>query len=790
MGASLGLLLHLLVWFPVLLGRLGSPAVLASTEERRTYIVQMDHSQKPDSFPTHESWHRSAVASASGRAQFDGNDNDNFLYSYSHAVHGFSARMTSSELSELENSPAHVATHPDSTVKLLTTHTPSFLGLSRKAGIWPAASYAHDVIIGMIDTGVWPESKSFGDRGMPRVPARWKGACENGTQFDSSLCNRKLIGARSFKKGFSAKELNMSTMLGDDSPRDSSGHGSHTASTAAGTSVADVDYFGYAKGNARGVAPCARIAIYKVLFGDGRGHASDVLAGMDKAIADGVDVMSLSLGTGPLPYHKDVIAIAALSAVQKGITVVCAAGNSREPATINNGAPWITTVGAGTIDRSFLARVTLGNGVAVEGTSYFPLKAFIPVVPLYYGMDEADKAICRRESLDRAQVSGKAVLCDLSDEVDISDQLEEVASAGALVGIFLNDPSILFLEDYKIPSMVIRPAATDAVKEYAMKASNATVKEMSFVLTKVGTRPAPQVADFSSRGPNPITPSVLKPDVLAPGKDVLAAWVPNKPFAEVGGLKLVTDYALLSGTSMATPHVAGLAALIKAVHKDWSPAAIRSAMMTTATAVDNTLQTIKDEGNGLPATPLDFGAGHINPNRAMDPGLVYDMQEQDYINFLCGLGYSRRQMAAVTRRTDWRCVHNHTDLNYPSFISVVSNYKAGSPVAREFARVLKNVGDDAAVYRAVTLSPEGMTIRVVPETLSFSSKNQELGFTLSVEVDMDSKQESSVVFGFLKWIDQRRHIITPAKRSILQIFCGDRDVLDSQRNKVSSEKII
>ncbi|KAK0598695.1 hypothetical protein LWI29_037072 [Acer saccharum] len=157
------------------------------------------------------------------------------------------------------------------------------------------------------------------------------------------------------------------------------------------------------------------------------------------------------------------------------------------------------------------------------------------------------------------------------------------------------------------------------------------------MLTKLST----SVASFSSRGLVPINPGVLKPDILAPGVDVLAAVTPNRPFIGIGNYKLVTDYALHSGTSKATS-VAGVAALLKAVHKEWSPAAIRLAVITTAYTIDNTGSILKDESTGLPATPLDFGAGHIDANRAMDPGLVYDMDVQDYIEFLCGLGYDEK----------------------------------------------------------------------------------------------------------------------------------------------------
>ncbi|KAM2429128.1 hypothetical protein ACFX1W_016770 [Malus domestica] len=171
----------------------------------------------------------------------------------------------------------------------------------------------------------------------------------------------------------------------------------------------------------------------------------------------------------------------------------------------------------------------------------------------------------------------------------------------------------------------------------------------------------------------------------------------------------------MSGTSMAAPHVAGVVALLKAVHREWSPAAIRSVIMTTAYNLDNTRTTIKDQRDGLAATPLQFGAGHINPNRAMNPGLIYDMDVQDYIEFLCGLGYTTKQMSAVIRRNQWSCRQQPTELNYPSFIAIF-NSTGNSPKAKNFTRVVTNVGDDASSYFAFLEVPKGMKIAVEPST--------------------------------------------------------------------------
>ncbi|KAL6982918.1 hypothetical protein U1Q18_016312 [Sarracenia purpurea var. burkii] len=749
-------------WLLLLL--LGVKNASPKPEEYNTYIIHMDRSHKPASFSTDESWHRSTLNSLSS---FPTENEEKLLYSYNHVMHGFSARLTPSQLSELEKSPAHRATYQESFGKLHTTHTPKFLGLKGKTGLWPASSYGKDVIIGILDTGVWPESDSFSDKGMLPVPERWKGECENGTAFSPSVCNRKLIGARSFSKGIRAAGINISKEYDYESPRDFEGHGTHTASTAAGSQVLGASHFGYARGTAKGVAPSAHIAVYKVVWATStlETAASDVLAGMDQAIADGVDIMSLSLGFPErTPYFKDLISIASLSAIEKGIVVICSAGNDGLPNTSLNGSPWITTVGAGTVDRSFIATLSLGNQLTMNGTSYYPESVYITNTPLFYGGTNLSKAICNVSTLNPKEVAGKVVLCESTTAVDVSVQLKEVQRAGGYAGILLAnaltlDPQGSTLpSNFSIPSLVLKPGFGNSLRKYVTGENKPTIKSMRFVTTSLGTSPAPQVAYFSSRGPDAINPGFLKPDILAPGMDILAAVVPNRPYFKVGNYELASDYALNSGTSMAAPHVAGVAALLKAVHRDWSPAAIRSAMMTTASTIDNTGTVLKDQWTGLPATPLDFGAGHIDPNKAMNPGLIYDMGFQDYVEYLCSLGYSEKQLRAVIRRNKWSCSQNRTDLNYPSFVAMFpkgSNTKMG----KNFSRVVTNVGDDAGVYQAVLVVPPGLSIEVEPRTLSFTHKYQNQSFVVSINVEKDAPK---VQYGYLKWIDQHDHTVSSA----------------------------
>ncbi|XP_030962962.1 subtilisin-like protease SBT1.7 [Quercus lobata] len=724
---------------------------VSKSENYQTYIIHMDHTHKPESFLTHESWHRSILKSLSSSPA---DDKELLLYSYNHVMHGFSARLTPSQLSEIEESPSHLATNPESFVKSMTTYSPKFLGLQENFGIWPAASYGEDVIVGVVDTGVWPESKSFNDEGMPPVPKKWKGKCENGTDFSPSKCNKKLIGARFYYKGFLAQHSNAFEDGEFLSPRDFSGHGTHTASTAVGNNVPGVSYFGYARGTAIGMAPRARLAVYKALWlkdGRGTGATCDVLASMEQAILDGVDIMSLSLGFNSKAYLTDPVASGSLSAIEKGIFVVCSAGNDLDFKTVDNVAPWITTVGAGTLDRSFNAKMTLKNGVSIEGTSYFRKNISITDLPLYYGKDNVSKAICKDGTLDRKEVAGKAVICDYSGS-NVSQQIEEVKRAGASAAIITDlflplsyEKYIMFdVVEYSIPSLILPTGSGTLVKEYVTRAKNPKVKDMSFVLTRLGTKPDPQVAKFSSKGPNPISPGVLKPDIIAPGVDVLAA--------------VDTGYELMSGTSMATPHVAGVGALLKAIHPKWSPAAIRSAMMTTAYAMDNTGTIIKSEFANELGSPLEFGAGHINPNKAMNPGLIYDMGFQDYVDFLCGVEHTKEQMSALIRRPQWSCSNKSIhDLNYPSFTAALTT-ETKYPVAMSFSRVVTNVGNDKAVYQAhLEYNATGLKISVEPMTLTFTRKYQTRSFVVSIELD---REFSRVIYDFLKWIDQDSHIVT------------------------------
>ncbi|KAI4975649.1 hypothetical protein ZWY2020_049256 [Hordeum vulgare] len=318
------------------------------------------------------------------------------------AAHGFAAALLLHHLALLRDSPGVLQVVPDTVFQLHTTRTPEFLGLLSPAyqpAIRNLDAASHDVVIGVLDTGVWPESPSFAGGDLPPPPAHWKGVCEAGVDFPASACGRKLVGARSFSRGFRAANGGRGGMgVGRRSARDRDGHGTHTATTAAGAAVANASLFGYATGTARGMAPGARVAAYKVCWPEGC-LGSDILAGIDSAVADGVGVLSLSLGnSGP------------------------------SGATVANSAPWVTTVGAGTLDRDFPAYVTLTSGARLAGVSLYAQSGRPVMLPLVYGgsRDNASK-LCLSGTLNPASVRGKIVLCDRG----VNARVEK----GAVVGL-------------------------------------------------------------------------------------------------------------------------------------------------------------------------------------------------------------------------------------------------------------------------------------------------------------------------------------------------------------------
>ncbi|URD78615.1 subtilisin-like protease [Musa troglodytarum] len=446
-------------------------------------------------------------------------------------------------------------------------------------------------------------------------------------------------------------DYNNVTRRSTHEPIDYDGHGTHTSTTAAGAFVKGANANGNAKGVASGMAPRAHIAAYKVCYGDEcQGH--DILAGMDAAVDDGVDVLSLSLGSNP-------VAQGGFKAINKGVFVSCSAGNTGpNRGTVTNDAPWLLTVGASTTDRSFLSTVKLGDGQELDGES-------------------------------------------LSQPRDFESKMLPLVYPGHATATII------------------------------------------FKGTVMHTPHSPAMASFSSRGPSQITPGILKPDITGPGVNILAAWT--------------SAFEVFSGTSMSCPHLSGVAALIKKAHPDWSPAAIKSAIMTTAYATDNSRGPILDERR-LPADLFAVGAGHVDPPKAMDPGLVYDLTPQDYIPYLCGLYANNHVRAIVGGPVNCSSVKSisEAELNYPS-ISVKLPAIHSTPVS--YTRTVTNVGAPRSTYRAMVDVPEGVSARVDPTTLSFEKVDEKKSFSITFRRRGGRRQ--GAVEGQLRWVSTKHVVRSP-----------------------------
>ncbi|XP_013736414.2 subtilisin-like protease SBT1.5 [Brassica napus] len=737
-----------------------------------TYIVHVDHEAKPSIFPTHRRWYTSSLTSTSS----------SIIHTYDTVFHGFSARLTAQEATQLLDHPNVISVIPEQVRHLHTTRSPEFLGLrsTDKAGLLEESDFGSDLVIGVIDTGIWPERPSFDDRGLGPVPTKWKGQCVPSQDFLETACNRKLVGAKFFCGGYEATNGKMNETTEFRSPRDSDGHGTHTASISAGRYVFPASTLGYARGVASGMAPKARLAAYKVCWNSGC-YDSDILAAFDAAVADGVDVVSLSVGGVVVPYYLDAIAIGAFGAIDRGIFVSASAGNGGPGAlTVTNVAPWMTTVGAGTIDRDFPANVKLGNGKTIPGVSVYGGPDLDPskMYPLVYGGsllggDGYSSSLCIEGSLDPSLVKGKIVLCDrgINSRATKGEIVRKNGGVGMIIANGVFDGEGLVADCHVLPATSVGASGGDEIRRYISetaksRSSKQPTATIVFKGTRLGIRPAPVVASFSARGPNPETPDIIKPDVIAPGLNILAAW-PDK----IGPSGVPTDnrrtaFNILSGTSMACPHVSGLAALLKAAHPDWSPAAIRSALMTTAYTVDNRDVQMLDESTGNASSVMDYGSGHVHPTKAMDPGLVYDITSYDYINFLCNSNYTGTNIATITRRKadcDGARRAGHVgNLNYPSF-SVVFQQYGESKLSTHFIRTVTNVGDSDSVYEVKIRPTRGTTVTVEPKKLSFRRVGQKLSFVVRVtttEVKL-SPGATSVETGHIVWSDGKRNVTSP-----------------------------
>ncbi|KAL2651916.1 hypothetical protein R1flu_020044 [Riccia fluitans] len=739
-------------------------------EKPKLYIVYMGKNPHATIEDTHAAHH----LTLSNVFESEALVRESLVYHYKHAFSGFSAMLTESQAHILRQLPEVVSVFESKQLKGQTTRSMSYLGLNRKHGLWPKSDFGSDVIIGVLDSGLWPESEMFNDKNLGPVPARWNGSCLPGEQWDPAIhCNRKIIGARWFDKGYLAALAESNETTGPNylqSARDKSGHGTHVSSTAAGSMVEGASVFGLAQGTATGAAPGARIAMYKVLWGEENSqfaYDADILAAFDQAILDGVDILSVSLGdsifVSVMEFYNSSLAIGSYHAVEHKILVSISAMNDG-PGTFtvasSNAAPWQLTVAASTTDRDFVAELQLGDGTVIEGRGVknfnFTEESF-PIVdaakiPANNAVNNESR-FCEEGSLDAKRVQGAVILCTLKFGVN-KTHLEEVVYQLGATGLIIVGPRSKFDFDAGFPYGFLSSTYTTQIPTvglanrskldaYLNKCfnSNSTSIPTGIIRRNKAVRTRrynnPVIATFSSRGPNPV------PDITAPGVDILAAW-PETDTASVlevtseGPVLRTTKFNIISGTSMSAPHISGIAALVKAEHPDWSPAAIKSALMTTAIPLK--------KGN-----ILDFGAGQVNVLRAGDPGLIYDISPSDYTLFLCSLNYTDAQLAVITGENATSCNQSTSfSLNYPSITFSIVHSESST------VRTVTNVGPANSTYHVNIVQPGDVAIIYVnPTTLTFIEQNQKLSFTVSVQILIGPDNSGTLQHsqGFITWKD-------------------------------------
>ncbi|KAK4410887.1 CO(2)-response secreted protease [Sesamum angolense] len=593
------------------------------------------------------------------------------LNSYDHAFKGFSAMLTENEASVLSGYDEVVSVFPDPVLKLHTTRSWDFLEAadSKFGSRFPYERSSSDVIIGIIDTGIWPESPSFNDHHISKIPSKWKGVCMEGSDFKKSNCNRKLIGARFYSnRDISKKRNETSPTQSRGSPRDFVGHGTHTASTAGGVPVANASYYGLAGGTARGGLPSARIASYKACTLDGCA-GSIILKAIDDAIKDGVDIISISIGVGSIfqsDFLNDPIAIGAFHAEQMGVP-----------------------------HRSdFQSTLVLGNN-----ESYKKL--------LQISLPASDARNCIPGSLDPKKVAGKIIVCK-NDEPNVSRRIKK-----------------LVVEDAKAEGVIIIDGERETTPfdsgTYPFAEVGQTVGSRSSVTStplgihcnytslirdqKLQTSSSCRIFLFKRPWSSHRKHSQARH--YGPGVAILAAVVPKiESFYGAPGNKS-SLFSIKSGTSMACPHVTGAMAFIKSVHPHWSFSLIKSALITTASVSNNMGKTLTNTSDSS-ANPHQVGAGEIRPIKALDPGLAFDTTINDHLSFLCYYGYKQERIRSMSN-TNFTCPKHSTEelisnINYPT-ISIGRLSQHEGP--RKVKRIATNVGSTNATQASFKVFFDG-----------------------------------------------------------------------------------
>lgn len=704
------------------------------------------------------------------------------------ALNGFSADLSAEQALALAKDPAVLAVAPD-TENAPDYSSTDFLGLSGENGSWNTAFGGQDkagegVVVGVIDTGYTPSSPFFaGDEvapltGEPQVGVPYRtddgniamlkangdtfsGECqagvESGADFDGSACNSKVLSAHYFADDF-LKYVAPENRAPQEllSPVDVASHGTHTASTSAGNANVQASIGGRDMGVTSGVAPAAKLSVYKICWEDndpdtGGCYSSSAVAAINQAILDGVDVLNYSI-SGSTATTTDPVSLAFLSATSAGIFVAASAGNSGPTAgTVNHGAPWVTTVAATSFSSELQGTAEFADGSKFRGASM--MGASLPESPVVLAATAAaagttNPELCGPDSLDPALVAGKVVVCDRG-VIDRTAKSAEVKRAGGVGMILVNvTASSEDVDLHAVPTVHVNPPASQEIKDKVTANPDILVALVDHDTTGLPVDPQPQIAGFSSRGPLGATGSdLLKPDVAAPGVAVLAG---VSPIASGGD-----QFGMMSGTSMASPHVAGFAALLLAKNPAWSPATVKSAMMTTATDVVN--------ADGSKNTDLfATGAGQTAVAKALSPGLAYDAGDTEYLKFIQGTGVDLGMpgLGSTAPR----------DMNVASL--AVGSLAGKVTVTRTVTALTPGL------YRATANVP-GVNVKVTPAVLNFSAAGDKRTFKVTFENATAALGEFAM--GSLSWQGAGATVTSPVVVRPLPVLVDPEVALTSAK---------
>ena len=675
---------------------------------------------------------------------------DDKINEYTNALNGFSAVLTHDEAVALATQKSVSLVLPDEMQQADTDSSPEFLGLTVRQGAWRTGYDGEGVVVGVIDSGIWPEHASFADDGSYSPGPTLDNSrpnCEFGNVGHNSNdlpfeCNNKLIGARQMLDTY--RVLNGAGPDEYDSARDDNGHGTHTASTAAGNGDVAAALYGEELPSVGGIAPRAHVIAYKGL-GDLGGFTSDLAAAIDQAVADGVDVINYSIGGGAGAPSADDIAF--LFAADAGVFVATSAGNSGPaPSTVGNPGtmPWMTAVGASTQSRFFQGTAALGDGTEHSGASITLEAGETALIDAEF----AGGDLCIPGTLDGDKVAGKIVLCRRGAIARAAKSLA-VFQAGGVGTILYNNSDVnnLFTDTHWTPAVHIDNTPGLAIKAYIGSAGGSATAAIADTRVITEWPSAPSMTIFSSRGPNAAAPDIIKPDITGPGLQILAGYSPTP---DPGSTPSDELFGAIAGTSMSSPHIAGVFALIKQAHPDWSAATARSAIMTTA------YQDVVDNDRTSPAGPFDMGAGHIDPERArhkgsaFQPGLAYDAGWFEYAAFTCGMDWGVFTPQSCEFLENIGIPSDPSDLNYPSI--GIADLAGSQTVTRTVTSVANENGWRR--YNVSVHAPEGYAVTVEPSRIKLKR-----GETATYEVTITNVSAPAGEWrhGSLTWSDKSGH---------------------------------